>query len=92
MGELDKDRSKALKRYLARAKTGDAQALYALGLSYATGASGAPDYVAAHKWFNLAAMNGVGRAADDRAELAREMSVAQIAAAQKAAREWLAHH
>lgn len=70
-------------------KTGDPEALYALGLHYATGKNGRSDYVAAHKWFNLAAMQGLGRAAANRAELAQEMSPAEIANAQRAAREWL---
>lgn len=74
------------------AKASDPEALYALGLHYATGKNGRSDYVAAHKWFNLAAMQGLGRAAANRAELAQEMSHAEIADAQRAAREWLHSH
>jgi len=48
------------------------------------------DYVAAHKWFNLAAMRGVDEAKRWRATMASEMSTAQIAEAQRQAREWLA--
>jgi len=50
------------------------------------------DYVAAHKWFNLAAMKGVNEARAWRAQLSREMSAVQIAEAQRQAREWLLKH
>jgi hypothetical protein len=63
--------------------------LFRLGLSYATG-NGAPlDYVVAHKWFNLAALRGFQEAKEHRRELSDQMSGFEIAAAQRAAREWL---
>jgi hypothetical protein len=63
--------------------------LFRLGLSYATG-NGAPlDYVVAHKWFNLAALRGFQEAKEHRRELSDQMSSFEIAAAQRAAREWL---
>jgi TPR repeat protein len=65
-------------------------ALFELGILYATGRDIEPDLVAAHKWFNLAAMRGNDSARAFRQEVAREMSASQIAEAQKAAREWLA--
>lgn len=65
-------------------------ALFELGILYATGREIEPDLVAAHKWFNLAAMRGNDSARAFRQEVAREMSASQIAEAQKAAREWLA--
>jgi TPR repeat protein len=52
----------------------------------------ASDLVAAHKWFNLAAMRGSQEAARLRREIAAEMSSEQIAAAQRAARDWLTTH
>jgi TPR repeat protein len=66
--------------------------LIELGMMHASGRSGPPDLVAAHKWFNLAAMQGNAEAARLRLEIAGEMSSAQIAAAQRAAREWLRLH
>ena len=69
-----------------------ATAMLAFGMKYATGEEGAPDLVAAHKWFNLAAMRGSTEAARLRREVAAEMSPEQIAAAQRAARDWLATH
>jgi hypothetical protein len=47
------------------------------------------DYVAAHKWFNLAAMKGSELAKSWRAQISAEMNTGQIAEAQKLAREWL---
>lgn len=69
--------------------TEDAEALFALGTRYSTGRDAAHDLVAAHKWFNLAAMMGHDEARHSRAEIAREMTAAQIADAQREAREWL---
>jgi TPR repeat protein len=78
--------------WLARAESGEPDALFNLGLMYSTG-DGAPlDYVTAHKWFNLAAMAGSQEARAVRAELARDMSPAEIAEAQRQAREWQRQH
>ncbi len=66
--------------------------LYNLGLSYSTGQGAPLDLVEAHKWFNLAAMNGVAEAKTYRKELADQMTTAEIADAQRAAREWIAAH
>jgi uncharacterized protein len=71
-------------------QAGTPDALFELGILYATGRDVETDLVAAHKWFNLAAMRGNGSAFAFRQEVAREMSASQIAEAQKAAREWLA--
>ena len=70
------------------AQTGTPDALFELGMLYATGRDVAADLVAAHKWFNLAAARG-NAAMKRRVELAREMSGEQIAEAQRLAREWL---
>ena len=63
-----------------------------LGVMYSTGREVATDLVAAHKWFNLAAVEGNLEAAAYRQEVAREMSPIEIAKAQRAAREWLRAH
>jgi TPR repeat protein len=70
--------------------TGDV--LFQLGVMYATGRTGPVDLVAAHKWFNLAAMRGSAEAARHRRELVAEMAPDQVAAAQRLAREWLSRH
>jgi len=76
---------------LAAAAAGDFSAYFDLGVAYSTGSHGAPiDLVEAHKWFNLAAVNGYDDAAQCRADVAEEMSAREIAEAQRRAREWLA--
>jgi hypothetical protein len=64
-------------------------ALFQLGMRYSIGDSVPVDLVAAHKWFNLAAMKGNDDASRLRREIAGQMSEAEIAAAQRAARDWL---
>jgi TPR repeat protein len=66
--------------------------LFQLGLMYSSGLDREPDLVEAHKWFNLAALNGNRAAREYRQELAREMSADEIAVAQRQAREWLQTH
>ncbi|MFI4935249.1 MAG: sel1 repeat family protein [Caulobacterales bacterium] len=69
--------------------TGDE--LFRMGLLYSTGQGGAPlDYVSAHMLFNLAAMRGSLEAKVYRKELSQEMDPADVAEAQRAARQWLA--
>lgn len=68
------------------------EALYELGMMYAAGRSVPADLVSAHKWFNLAAMRGNSDAIRLRREIAEEMSAAEIALAQRAARDWLTTH
>jgi TPR repeat protein len=62
---------------------------FELGLAYSTGSRGHVDLIEAHKWFNIAAARGDRVAAQHREELATEMSRAEIAAALRAAREWI---
>jgi hypothetical protein len=66
--------------------------LFELAMSCSAGRESDADLVAAHKWFNIAAMRGYAEAAAYRQELAREMTAAAIAEAQRAAREWLTAH
>jgi TPR repeat protein len=68
------------------------ETLFQLGIASSTGQDGEPDLVAAHKWFNLAAMQGNDAAARYRQEIALEMTTAEIAEAQRAAREWIHAH
>jgi uncharacterized protein len=79
----------ALTQYENDAKQGRADALYNLGLAYSTGQGVGVDYVAAHKWFNLAAIRGSEIAKSWRAQISQEMNTNQIAEAQRLAREWL---
>jgi TPR repeat protein len=61
-----------------------------LGMMYSIGGDVPADYVSAHKWFNIAAMRGAKDAIRLRREIAELMSEAEISAAQRAARVWLA--
>jgi TPR repeat protein len=63
--------------------------LFELGMMYSIGRDVAVDLVSAHKWFNLAAMKGNADAIRLRREVADQMSELEIAAAQRAARDWL---
>ncbi len=64
--------------------------LFKLGLMFSTDVEDrGPDYIEAHKWFNLAAMLGSQPAKAYRDELAFEMSAEDVTAAQRAARDWL---
>ncbi len=80
-----------IERRLRDAARGDTDACYDLGMIYSTGASGtAVDLIAAHKWFNLAAIGGSTMAQACRAEIADDMTAREIVEAQRQARAWLA--
>jgi uncharacterized protein len=64
--------------------------LFELGMMYSVGRDVPIDLVSAHKWFNLAAVKGNREAIRLRREIADQMSEGEIAAAQRAARDWLA--
>ena len=81
-----------IQRVQARAERGEAEAQYDLGLMYSTGQNVEQDYITAHKWFNLAALNGNNRAREERKELADMMSASEVAEAQRLAREWKLTH
>lgn len=80
-----------LRSRMADAEAGDVDALFELGVTYSTGRGGtAVDLIEAHKWFNLAALNGCTRGQQCRAEISVEMTAREIAEAQRHARAWLA--
>ena len=72
--------------------TAQADILLELGMMYATGRDCDVDLIAAHKWFNIAAVKGSERAAELRAELSATMSKPDIAKALREAREWMTIH
>lgn len=91
MGQSMKSHAFLMESRVAEAVGGDREALYDLGVAYSTGSGGCDvDLVEAHKWFNLAALNGSKAAQHCRAEIADEMSAREIAEAQRQARAWLA--
>jgi TPR repeat protein len=69
-----------------------AEDLFDLGLKFCNGRDVERDFVAAHMWFNLAALKGNHAARDYRSEISREMNAMQIAEAQRQARAWLTVH
>lgn len=72
--------------------TANGDVLFDLGIIYSSGRNGLVDLIAAHKWFNLAALKGRVDAISLRQEVAGLMSDAEIAAAQREARIWMSAH
>ena len=79
-----------IRSRIADAERGDVDALFELGVTFSTGRGGmAVDLVEAHKWFNLAALNGSELGQQCRADISEEMTAREIAEAQRQARAWL---
>ncbi len=78
----------AVRWYRLAAEQGDASAQFKLGLMYGQGEGVPKDYVLAHMWLNLAAAKGMKEAVKGRDFLERLMTPAQLAEAQRLAREW----
>lgn len=74
------------------AETAIPDLLFERGLYWASGRSGLVDLVAAHKWFNLAALKGRSDAIALRREVADQMTDEEIARAQREARAWMSVH
>ena len=89
---VQQDYTQAIQWYRKAAEQGSVYAQFNLGFMYANGQGVPQDYVEAHKWVNLAAARASGadqkRFADGRDALAKKMTPAQVAEAQKRAREW----
>jgi uncharacterized protein len=85
---VTQDYAAAVNWYRKAADQGNAEGEALLGGMYYLGHGVPQDYVAAHMWSNLAAAGGDKKAAEFRDSVAKEMTPAQIAEAQKLAREW----
>ena len=90
---VPQDYAEALKWFRLAAAQGHAEAQYNLGVMYLNGQGIAQDDVQAYKWFDLAAATYTAKPERDEAVKARDsvaarMTPAQIAEAQKLAREW----
>ena len=92
---VPEDYAEAVKWYRLAAEQGNAKAQYNFGAMYAKGQGLPQDYVQAYMWFNLAASRFSASEAEDRDEaveahdaVASLMTPAQLAEAQKMAREW----
>tara|TARA_R110002126_G_scaffold250710_1_gene393570 strand:+ start:91 stop:684 length:594 start_codon:yes stop_codon:yes gene_type:complete len=84
---VPQDYKTAVKWYRLAAEQGDADAQSILGAMYAIGQGVIRDYVYAHMWGNLGASNGNKNGGTARDIVAKQMTPAQIADAQKLARE-----
>ncbi len=82
------DNAGAVKWYRNAAEQGNVAAQTFLGNMYKTGRGVTQDYVQAHMWFNLVAAKGEETARKGRDLVAEKMTPAQIAEAQRLAREW----
>lgn len=92
---VPRDDVEAVRWWLRAAEQGDTSAQYNLGINYYEGRGVPQNYVQAHKWFNLAASRFSSserelrdKAVQFREEVASKMTPAQIADAQRLAREW----
>ncbi len=85
---VTRDDAEAAKWYRKAADQADASAQYNLGIMYANGLGVPQDDAEAHKWFNLSAAQGNETGRKYREIIAKKMTPAQIAEAQKLVREW----
>ncbi len=89
---VPRDYAEALRLYQLAAEQGHAVAQCNLGVMYSSGRGVPQDYVQAHMWFNLAASRAPASERDEAIKMrnvaASNMTPAQIAEAQKLAREW----
>ena len=85
---VPEDYAEAVHWFRRAADQGLKTAQWFLGTMYQTGYGVQQDYVQAHMWYNLSAARGWGEAAVARTILERAMTPAQVAEAQKLAREW----
>lgn len=82
------DYVEAAKWYRLAADQDHAQAQFNLGNMYDNGRGVAQNEILAHMWFTLSAAQGNQDAVRNRDILARRMTPAQLAQAQKLTREW----
>ena len=85
---IPQDDAEAAQWFRRAAEQGFAGAQFNLGLMYEKGEGVPQDYIAAHLFFNLSGAKGDEEARKARDVLAAKMTAAQIAEAQRRAREW----
>jgi uncharacterized protein len=85
---VPQDYAEAAKWHRKAADQGNAHAQNHLGVMYVHGQGVPQNYVLAHMWANLATANGLQLASATRDLAAAKMTPAQIAEAQRLAREW----
>ncbi len=85
---VPQDYAEAEKWFRKAANQGNADAQYNLGVIYDRGYGVPQDYVQAHMWYSLAEAQGRTAAAWNRGLVAKLMTPAQIAEAQRRAAKW----
>ena len=85
---FSRDYATALRLWLPLAEQGDAGVQVNVGGMYDKGQGVTQDNIAAHMWFNLATAPGDEISRQERDRVAKMMTSAQIAEAQRLAREW----
>ncbi len=85
---VPQDDAEGVKWLRKAAEQGHVNAQNNLGVNYLRGEGVPQDYVQAHMWFNLAGAQGDKQAVKNRDLAAKQMTPAQVAEAQKLAREW----
>ena len=91
---VDRNNAQANAWFRKAADQGFAYAQFDLGVAYEDGGLGVPqDYALAHMWFSLASSPATNAdlrqmAVQNRDQVAAKMTPAQIAEAQRMAREW----
>ncbi len=85
---VPRDYAEAVRWYRQAAEQGDARAKFNLSVMYRWGRGVPMDDVQAHMWLSLAASQGEKRAPKRRDRLAKKMTPAKLAEAQRLAREW----
>jgi len=84
---VTQDYREAVKWFHKAAEQGYADAQLILGAMYFEGNGVAQNFIHAHIWSNMAAANGSQHAVDLRQRIANEMTTADVAEAQRLARE-----
>ena len=85
---MPQDYQQAVAWYTKAAEQSYAGAQWQLGLNYRNGYGVPKDLVQSYKWLNLAAGQGMTKAAEDRDTLVAEMTPEQIAEAQRLSTEF----
>ncbi len=85
---LPQNDAEAAKWYQLAADQGVAMAQYNLAVRYYQGRGVSQNFIFAYVWFNLAAVQNYADAAKNRDLAGQRLTAAQIAEAQKLAREW----
>ena len=87
---VPQDYKTAAKWYTLAAQQGHANAQTNLGVMYVKGDGVPQNYVYAHMWWNISASSGHKKASANRDRIAKEMTPADISAAQNLASECVA--